>query len=68
MYAVCHNYIFILLFQMLAYIQLQNSTLPEQAEFQPGVQQLKTKSAQQRYNFTNFTNATIYIYIYIYNT
>ena len=49
-YSVCHNYHFILLFQMLAHIQLQYSVLPEYTEFQPSVQQLKTTSAQQFYN------------------
>ena len=42
-------------------IKLQYSILPEYTEFQPSVQQLKKKSAQQFYNFTSFTNATIHI-------
>ena len=33
----------------------------EYIEFQPSVQQLKARSEQQFYNFTNFTKATIYL-------
>jgi hypothetical protein len=65
MYSVCHSYLFILLFQMLAYIKLQYSILPEYTEFQVTVQQLKTKSSQQIYNFIILRILLMRLYIYI---
>ena len=41
--------------------QLKYSILPEYTEFQRSLQQVKTKFAQQFYNFTNLNNATIYM-------